>query len=133
MIMSIICECAKVYDVCPCKEYVSAHQLEYYIKEAHNVMIIDVRSVEEYDDCHISGSVNIPFEELDTIAASWDKNQWTIVYCAGPSCSRAEQALRVLKNMNFINVQAYLGGLNEWRQRKLSTEGPCAQCNEKVM
>jgi len=57
--------------------------------------IIDVRSVEEFEDEHYPNAVNIPVNELQArIAEVGDKNAPVVLYCA--SGSRSALAARIL-------------------------------------
>ncbi|MCJ7622298.1 MAG: hypothetical protein MUO76_02255 [Anaerolineaceae bacterium] len=45
------------------------------------VIILDVRSQTAFNDRRISGSVNIPLEELEQRLGELDKDKWIITYC----------------------------------------------------
>jgi len=69
-------------------------------------LIIDVRTVEEYNDGHISGSLNIPLNSIGD-AMSWlIKDVPTITVCA--SGNRSAQAKKILDDNGFTKV--YNGG-----------------------
>lgn len=76
-------------------------------------VLIDVREVAEYQDGHISGSVNIPLGTLlNQIAeAVNDKEQTIIVYCR--SGNRSKKAADELLQQGYLNVYD-LGGINTW-------------------
>lgn len=78
------------------------------IKEiiSHGALIIDVRTPEEYKDGHISGSINIPLDDLPS-ATSWlIKDVPTVVVCA--SGSRSSIAKDFLESNGYEKV--YNGG-----------------------
>lgn len=78
------------------------------IKEivSHGALIIDVRTPEEYKDGHISGSINIPLDDLPS-ATSWlIKDVPTVVVCA--SGSRSSIAKEFLGSNGYEKV--YNGG-----------------------
>ena len=69
-------------------------------------LIIDVRTVEEYKEGHIHGSLNIPLDEIDE-AMSWlAKDVPAVLVCA--SGSRSAVAVEILKSNGFEKV--YNGG-----------------------
>ena len=74
--------------------------------------VIDVRTTGEYQLAHIPGSVNIPVDELQAKAASWDRNGNYVVYCA--SGVRSAQAQSDLAAMGFKNVADLTGGIATW-------------------
>lgn len=49
------------------------------IKEKGNYIIVDVRTKEEYDDGHVVGAINVPYDEI--LDASLDKDKTIVVYC----------------------------------------------------
>ena len=80
------------------------------------IVLIDVRSADEYASGHLRGAVNIPHdritEEIGSVAA--DKSTPVILYCR--SGRRAETALNALKSAGYENVSNY-GGLEDARLR----------------
>ena len=49
--------------------------------DSGTAVFVDVRSAEAYQAAHISGSVNIPSEELEARLSELDKTEWIITYC----------------------------------------------------
>ena len=49
--------------------------------DSGTAVFVDVRSAEAYQAAHISGSVNIPSEELEARLGELDKTEWIITYC----------------------------------------------------
>ncbi len=74
-----------------------------------NVDVVDIRDKEEYEEKHIIGSINIPYENLDEIIISTDRR--IIVY--GDTASKSKQAAKELIEMGYENVE-YIAGLNDW-------------------
>lgn len=87
--------------------HISAGDVHYLL-----YLLIDLRSVEEYDEHHILGSVNISYEVLTETLFDLPRETFIILYDeAGDS---AEIAAAALKNEGFTFVHALSGGLNEW-------------------
>lgn len=65
---------------------------------------IDVRSAEEFQQGHLEGSINIPFDQIaEKIShVSPNKDEPINLYCR--SGRRAETALQTLKQMGYSNV-----------------------------
>jgi len=76
-------------------------------------MILDVRTVEEYTEKHIPGSVNIPNESIGTeeIPELPEKDQLILVYCR--SGNRSKQASEKLAALGYTNIVEF-GGINDW-------------------
>ncbi len=64
----------------------------------NNYIIVDVRTKEEYDESHIKGSINIPYDEIDE-KTNLDKNKTIIVYCR--SGNRSSKAYNTLKDLGY--------------------------------
>lgn len=105
-------------------EQITAEDL-HQIMSADNVIVINVLSADDYADCHIRGSINIPLKELPEAAAKLNSAQKVVVYCASYTCHVSAAAYDILAKMGFKNLLAYEGGMKEWLAKKLPTEGAC--------
>ena len=76
----------------------------------NDAIIIDVRSVDEYNTGHIVDSINIPVENISSV--SYDKDQVIIVYCA--SGRRSANAAQELIDLGYTKVYNLDGGLINW-------------------
>lgn len=85
--------------------------------------VINVLDKESYDDCNIAGSVNVPFNDVESFAKDLDRNVEIVVYCANYMCSASGAAAQKLKEMGFEKVWAYEGGTAEWYQLGTKAEG----------
>ena len=78
----------------------------YKLKKLNNINIIDIRSIEKYNNRHIGGSINIP---LDKLLINYNKyldiNKEYYIYCQKGIQSR--KLCQILKNKGFnvINVE----------------------------
>lgn len=88
------------------------------------LVVVNVLDKELFDDCHIKGSINIPFESLEMFDAIIDKNAEIVCYCSNYYCSASAQVCKMLKKQGFNNISAYEGGTAEWFQAGLPVEGP---------
>jgi rhodanese-related sulfurtransferase len=89
------------------------------------LFVINVLDKEWYDDCHIKGSINVPFAELDSFVKKLDTEKSEIVlYCSNHFCASSMYACKHLKELGFKHVWAYEGGTAEWYQLGLPVEGP---------
>ena len=83
------------------------------IIEAGNVILVDVRTQEEYSEKHIPGAINIANESIGTedIPELPDKDQLILVYCR--SGNRSKQASEKLVKLGYTNI-IEIGGINSW-------------------
>lgn len=88
-------------------------------------LVINVLAEENYQDCHIKGSIHVPYDELRDYAQNLNKNQEIVVYCAHYDCPKSKQAYELLQKMGFTNIAAYEGGIREWLQLGLPVQGKC--------
>ncbi len=78
-----------------------------------DIIILDVRTEEEYAGGHIPDAVCIPNESITEKISSElpDKDQTILVYCR--SGNRSKQASQKLADMGYKNVYEF-GGINTW-------------------
>ncbi len=82
-------------------------------KNTKDAVLLDVRTKEEYADYHISGSVNIPLDGLDTVGGSIpNKTTPVFVYCL--SGGRSARAAAYLKSKGYSYVYD-IGGINSYK------------------
>lgn len=76
-------------------------------------IILDVRTIEEFNESHIDGAILIPDYEINEKAEEilTDKNQLILVYCR--SGRRSKLASAQLAKMGYTNVKEF-GGINDW-------------------
>ena len=88
------------------------------------LMIINVLEKPEFDDCHIAGSVNIPFDEFEDKISSLNKQNHYVIYCADFMCMSSGFCAKLLKDAKFEHVWAYEGGMAQWYQKGYPHQGP---------
>ena len=93
----------------------------------NKLVVINVLDPEFYSDCHIVGSINIPFDQVEQRAATLNKDAEVVVYCSNYRCTASAHAARILQQQGFKRVYAYEAGMAEWYQQKLPVAGPCKQ------
>jgi rhodanese-related sulfurtransferase len=76
-----------------------------------NVSIIDLRDRNEFDTGHIPSAVNIPYEELDKLKNSLERNNLLIFYCDRGNISLL--AARDLMKYGY-NIKSLYGGLRAY-------------------
>lgn len=76
--------------------------------------LVDVRTVDEYNENHIEGAVNLPVDEIDNNLDSVinNKDSYIIVYCK--SGVRSHEAYEKLVGLGYKNVYD-LGSIDNWK------------------
>lgn len=87
------------------------------------LVVVNVLDKDAYNDCHILGSINIPFENLESSMNTIDKNAEVVFYCSNPMCTASEYAAVQFQKAGFSNVSVFEGGTAEWFQKGLPVEG----------
>ena len=83
------------------------------MKADSDYILLDVRRIDEFEEGHIPGAINIPNESIGTeeIAKLPDKNQTIYVYCR--SGNRSKQASQKLVDLGYTNVIEF-GGIIDY-------------------
>ncbi|MBC3935421.1 rhodanese-like domain-containing protein [Undibacterium rugosum] len=102
---------------------------------ASGAVLVDTRSVKEYDQEHIKGAIHAPYVEkslkdrefdssLDDYSAitKLGKEKALVFYCNGPECWKSYKASVVAKATGVTKIYWYRGGMPEWRENKLPSE-----------
>lgn len=96
---------------------ISAQDLEGYIGR-EDILLLDLREKEEYEEEHIAGAFWADWEHLDREIEKllWGKEiSWIILYCARGSTSLL--AARDLARMGYP-VMSLNGGYQGWKRRQ---------------
>lgn len=98
-------------------KHITAEVAKEIMDSEKNIVILDVRTQEEYSLGHIRGAVCLPNEEImEEPKELADKSQKILVYCR--SGIRSVQAAQKLANMGYENVLEF-GGILEWPYREM--------------
>jgi phage shock protein E len=78
-----------------------------------NVVLLDVRTQEEYDEGHIEGAELLPYDAITAESAGLpaDKDAALIIYCR--SGRRSAIAAQTLSELGYTRVYD-LGGIQDW-------------------
>jgi len=94
---------------------VSAEEVKSAIEAGEDIVLLDVRTPEEYSRGKIEKSINIPLDEIAATALDKlpDKSKNIYVYCL--SGSRSMMAAEELVNLGYEHVYNIESGLLAWR------------------
>lgn len=79
-----------------------------------DLVVLDVRPRDEYEQGHIPGSISVPLDELADRLRTLRRNAEIVAYCRGPYCVLAPQAVEVLRRHGF-QARRLEDGMPEWR------------------
>jgi rhodanese-related sulfurtransferase len=80
-----------------------------------NVIVIDVRSPQEFAEGHVDGAINVPLDEISQSASTLPKNTAVVTVC-GKGGGRSEQAAHTLRALGFKSARPLCGGTQAWMQ-----------------
>ncbi len=94
-------------------EKITSEQARKMMDSNPDVIILDVRTEEEFDSGHISGAVLIPDTEISTKAEEILTNQAApiLIYCR--SGRRSALAAKTLQELGYENLYDF-GGIIDW-------------------
>jgi len=86
-----------------------------------DVILLDVRPVEEYAAGHLPDALSIPVTELEARLLELPQGKEFVAYCRGPYCVFADEAVALLRS-NGYNARRLEQGLPDWRALGLPVE-----------
>ena len=88
-------------------------------KDDKDVVLIDVRTKEEYDKAHIQNAVLMDFKQTtfpDEIA-KMDRDKRYLVYSGNDN--KSANTIELMKELRFKNTHYIIGGIDEWENKGL--------------
>lgn len=92
---------------------VSVDELRERLQQ-QQVILLDVRPVEEYRAAHLPQARSIPISELEMRLAEVPREQEIVAYCRGPYCVFADEAVTILQAHGY-QARRLEEGVPEWR------------------
>lgn len=83
------------------------------------LVVIDARSPGEYQEVHIKGAVNIPWQmlEKDHSLLTMAKNAKLVFYCNGFKCGKSPKAARLAASLGYTNLYVLSEGMPTWEEK----------------
>ena len=96
------------------KNLVTYADLQKKIADKEDIVLLDVRTAEEFNSGHIPTAVLLPYDQIEDKSEKLlnDKNKEIIVYCR--SGRRSAIALDMLVKLGYTNVKDF-GGISRWQ------------------
>lgn len=89
-------------------------------------MFLDARPQSQYDEGHIRGALNLPWQDatsaLAGITGQLEGHVSLITYCDGESCELSHDLALFLKDMGFKDVRVLANGWTVWHDAGLPTQ-----------
>lgn len=99
-------------------------QIKKNLDTATPMIIIEALPQKYFDTEHLPGAINIPHDEIKTLAAEKlpNKNALIVVYCANTDCQNSKIATETLQHIGYSNAFEYREGKQHWLEAKLPIE-----------
>lgn len=83
------------------------------------ILIIDARHIQDYQELHVPGAVNLPPESWANLTeppkvVGSNRERQILVYCSQESCDDSLKLATKLHNLGFSRVMAFTGGFRAW-------------------
>lgn len=93
---------------------IDGKKVEELISNTKELLVVDVRAKEDYDNGHIENSVNIPFDEFENRIDEMKeyKDKTVLLYCT--SGNKSEKDSKILAKEGFENVYNATDGVAEY-------------------
>ena len=98
----------------------SALAVNRAIAENRSVVVVDVRSAEDYAKGHVPGAVNLPRDKWAS-AEGLSKEKVNVVYCYSHACQLGGAACALLAGTGYPVVEMD-GGFDVWQMSDLEIE-----------
>lgn len=92
---------------------ITAEDAKERLDSGEEIILLDVRTPEEYETSHIENSILIPVDELKEEAPEVLKNKDIPIFVYCRSGNRSVTASNILVELGYTNVYN-LGGINDW-------------------
>ena len=114
-------------------QLISAEELNKWMTEKKDMIIIDSMPKEDFAKTHIKGAVNSPFPRTEkeltptekenvVKVAGADKNKIIVIYCGFTACRRSHFGAKTLVENGYKNIYRYPGGIISWKENKFPLE-----------
>lgn len=107
----------------------------YTLFLGRKAVFIDAREPAEYEEGHIQGAINLPFEQWDDYWESakphLSPDTETVAYCEGLDCEVSLFLARELKQLGYEKAYIFFGGWLKWKEAGLPIETGNAEGHAK--
>ena len=104
------------------RQDISALQAKELIAKDKEMVILDVRTPEEFTNGHVAGAVNVDFyaSDFEKQLEKLDTTKTYLLYCA--SGNRSGKAASLMQNKGFKKIINSQAGFNELKQAAVPTK-----------
>lgn len=82
------------------------------------VLFVDARSSEDFNDGHIKGAVSLPVgqydRQIDGFLDLYDLDRPIVTYCSGRTCQDSHHLAQLLMERGYMNISVMIDGFPGW-------------------
>jgi len=98
---------------------VTVEEAKTLIDSKPGLVILDVRTVAEFNDGHVELAINIPVDDLSGRLSELSKRDELLVYCR--TGNRSTTAIGILEDNGYTKLYHMDGGITEWTREGYPT------------
>ena len=93
---------------------ITVEEAKRILTEDYTAILLDVRSIAEYNEGHILGAIVVSDYEIEKniIKVIANKEQTILTYCT--SGIRSKKAVKTLRKLGYLKSYSIMGGLDNW-------------------
>lgn len=116
LLMAAALLAAPLFAAEPATKIVTVEETAKLLKSDPKIVVLDVRTPEEFQAGHIKGATNIDFnaDDFEKQIASLDKSKTYVVHCAAGG--RSTQACKVIEQVKLPTVYHLKEGFQSWEK-----------------
>lgn len=99
-------------------EEIDSVALAREIFDRGDVLFVDARSSDNYDDGHIQGAISLPVgqfdERIESFLNRYSSDQPMVTYCSGRTCEDSHNLAQFLSDAGFTRVRIFIDGYPGW-------------------
>ena len=114
VVLLLVTACLSAGDTATIELVSPAEAAQVIDDDPAGLVVLDIRTPEEYNEVRLPGAVNIDFyapdfaDQLDGL----DKNDPYVMYCR--TGNRSSEAIETMKDLGFVEVYEVDGGIVNW-------------------
>ena len=91
-----------------------------------NVLFVDARSHDNYEDGHVPGAVSFPVgqfdEQIESFLNRHSPDTRIVTYCSGRTCEDSHNLAQLLSDVGFTHVSVFIDGFPGWEAQGFPIE-----------
>lgn len=98
---------------------VTSEQLKGLLDSKEQVVLIDARTTQEYQEAHILTAISIPLTvlEKDSSVLTAAKNARLLFYCNGVKCGKSGKSALIARSLGYTDITIYAEGMPVWEEK----------------